>query len=180
MPAPPRTDRRQTMKLTAWRSPRRWVPVVAVAPLAAALVPLALPAHAAATRYEAENATISQGTVASNHPGFSGSGFVDYTNITGSYVEWSVSAASAGTAAVVLRYANGTTVNRPMDIAVNGVVVSAGLAFPATANWDAWADATINVPLGAGTNTIRATATTANGGSNQRKLSVAGRHGAGA
>ena len=130
------------MKLTAWRSPRRWVPAVAVAALTAALVPLALPASAAATRYEAENATISQGAVASNHTGFSGTGFVDYTNVTGSYVQWSVNAAAAGTATLTLRYANGTTVDRPMDIAVNGTVVAAGVSFPATANWDTWASKT--------------------------------------
>jgi predicted secreted protein len=145
---------------------------VAVAALAAALVPLALPANAAATRYEAENATISQGTVASNHTGFSGTGFVDYTNITGSYVQWSVNAASAGTASITLRYANGTTVDRPMDIAVNGVVVAAGVSFPATANWDTWASKTITAAVNTGANTVRATATTANGGPNMDYVDV--------
>ena len=59
-------------------------------------------ASAASTGYEAESATISQGTVATNHPGFTGTGFVDYSNVAGSYVEFSVPAAQAGTEEAVL------------------------------------------------------------------------------
>ncbi|GAA3836248.1 hypothetical protein GCM10022226_67630 [Sphaerisporangium flaviroseum] len=134
---------------------------------------------AASTRYEAESATISQGSVAANHTGYSGTGFVDYTNVTGSYVQWSVSVAGAGSAGLVLRYANGTSVNRPMDISVNGTVVSAGKAFNGTGSWDTWADGTLTVTLNAGANTIRATATTANGGPNVDHLTVTTQTGAG-
>src|SRR6266536_1610318 len=147
---------------------RRFVRVavpLAVLLVAGILGPLTL-ANAAATRYEAENATISQGTVANNHTGFSGTGFVDYTNVTGSYVQWTVNAASAGTASLSIRFANGTTTSRPMDIAVNGTVVASGLAFNPTANWDTWATASTTATLNAGSNTVRATATTSNGGPN--------------
>ncbi|MER6942917.1 glycosyl hydrolase family 28 protein [Nonomuraea sp. NPDC000554] len=121
---------------------------------------------------EAENATISQGVVESNHSGFSGTGFVNGDNVTGSYVEWTANAAQAGNAALNVRYANGTTSNRPMDITVNGVPVAGGLTFPPTANWDTWATAVVNAPLTAGANTIRATSTTANGGPNLDYLDV--------
>src|SRR5436305_1946971 len=56
-----------------------------------------IPQPAPATRYEAENAAIFDGTVATNHTGFSGTGFVDYTNEVGSYVQWTVSVTQAGT-----------------------------------------------------------------------------------
>jgi hypothetical protein len=120
----------------------------------------------AATRYEAENATISQGVVATNHTGFSGTGFADYNNVSGSYVQWSVTAASAGPATVTIRFANGGTTSRPMDIRVNGTVAAAGVAFGGTGNWNTWQDRTLTLTLSAGPNTIRATATTANGGPN--------------
>ncbi|MFF5209668.1 YbhB/YbcL family Raf kinase inhibitor-like protein [Streptosporangium sp. NPDC000396] len=126
----------------------------------------ALPAAAAPTRYEAENATISQGAVESNHPGFSGTGFVNTDNAAGSYVEFTVNAATAGTAAVAIRYANGTTINRPADVAVNGTVVSAGRAFNGTGSWSTWATSTLTAPLNAGSNTVRITATTAGGAPN--------------
>ncbi|MCT9929022.1 glycosyl hydrolase family 8 [Planotetraspora sp. A-T 1434] len=132
------------------------------------LLPLAAahPAAAAATRYEAENATISQGVVESNHLNFSGTGFVNGDNIAGSYTEFSFNAASAGTATLVIRYANGTTSDRPADVAVNGTVVSANRSFPVTANWDTWANSTITAPVNAGSNTLRLTATTAGGNPN--------------
>src|SRR6266498_4004845 len=127
---------------------------------------LATPSSAAAVRYEAESATISQGVVESNHAGFSGTGFVNYDNVVGSFVQWSVTASSAGTATLTFRFANGTTTNRPMDIRVNGTVTRAGLAFPGNGSWTSWQTVTTMVQVNAGDNTIRATATTANGGPN--------------
>jgi hypothetical protein len=123
------------------------------------------------TRYEAENATYSTGsTVDSNHAGFSGTGFVNTPNQAGAYVEWTVNTAAAGNATVTFHYANGQaggqTVDRPMDIAVGGTVVKAAQSFPGTANWDTWGDTTLTVPLTAGANTIRVTATSANGAPN--------------
>ncbi|MFI0449866.1 glycosyl hydrolase family 28 protein [Actinomadura sp. 6N118] len=125
-------------------------------------------------RFEAENATISQGVVESNHAGFTGAGFVNYTNVAGSYVEFTVNAAQAGTMPLTFRFANGTTVNRPMDITVNGVLASDELAFPGTGSWPNWTTTSITVPLNAGANTIRATATTANGGPNLDHLALPG------
>jgi Chondroitinase B/Carbohydrate binding module (family 6) len=144
---------------------RRAAATTAVALLALTFL-YASPAAAVPTRYEAENATISQGTVATNHLGYSGTGFVDMTNVTGSYVEWTISAAAAGTATLGIRFANGTTTDRPMDIAVNGTVTAANLSFPSTGNWDTWQTKTLTVSVPAGASTIRTTATTSNGGPN--------------
>ncbi|MFF7881319.1 PQQ-dependent sugar dehydrogenase [Streptomyces sp. NPDC020794] len=140
--------------------------------LAVPLVALTGTAAQAATDYQAEDATISQGAVATNHTGYTGTGFVDYTNITGSYVEFTVSAATAGTSSLALRYANGTSTDRPMDLSVNGTVVASGVSFPATTDWNTWATRSVNVQLDAGSNKIRATATTANGGPNLDRVSV--------
>ncbi|WP_328862499.1 cellulase family glycosylhydrolase [Streptomyces sp. NBC_00306] len=130
------------------------------------------PEAAAAVTHEAENAVISQGVVESNHAGFTGSGFVNYNNSTGSHVEWTVNAAQAGSTTLTLRYANGTTVNRPMTITVNGAVVAADRAFPGTGAWTSWNTATVTAALRAGANTVRATATTANGGPNVDSLAT--------
>ncbi|MEV4581465.1 CBM35 domain-containing protein [Nonomuraea jabiensis] len=130
-------------------------------------------ADAPATEYQAESATLSEATVATNHTGYTGSGFVDYVNAVGGYIEWSVNVAEAGTHTLTLRYANGTTVNRPMSVAVNGAVVQTR-DFPGTGSWDTWADAALTVSLNAGVNTVRATGTTANGGPNVDRLSVSG------
>ncbi|MFD8389832.1 PQQ-dependent sugar dehydrogenase [Streptomyces sp. NPDC059680] len=151
---------------------RRVLPYGLAAALALPLAGLSQGTALAATDYQAEDALISQGTVASNHTGFTGTGFVDYTNVKGSYVEFTVSAASAGPASVTLRYANGTTADRPMDLSVNGIVVAPAVSFPATADWNTWAAKSVNVTLKAGSNEIRATATTANGGPNLDRVSL--------
>jgi Alginate lyase/Carbohydrate binding module (family 6) len=130
------------------------------------------PVVAAAVVYQAEDATISQGLVESNHTGFTGTGFVNYDNLVGSFVQFAVDAPAAGSATLTFRFANGTTVNRPMDIAVNGAVVAANRAFGSTANWDTWTTVTVSASLAAGANTVRATATTANGGPNLDQLAV--------
>ncbi|WP_433514714.1 CBM35 domain-containing protein [Nonomuraea sp. CA-143628] len=124
--------------------------------------------------YQAESAVLSQAAVATNHTGFTGTGFVDYVNTTGGYVEWTVNAPEAATATLTLRYANGTKENRPLDISVNGTVVAAGKAFNPTANWDTWLDIAITAQLNAGPNTVRATAAAATGGPNLDKLTVSG------
>ncbi|MFI7293234.1 PQQ-dependent sugar dehydrogenase [Streptomyces sp. NPDC050121] len=140
--------------------------------LAVPLLGLSAATARAATDHQAENAVVSQGTVATNHTGYTGTGFVDYTNIKGSYVEFTVSAAAAGTSSLTLRYANGTAVDRPMDVSVGGTVVASGVSFPATADWNTWASKSLDIPLTAGTNKIRATATTDNGGPNLDRISI--------
>ena len=137
--------------------------IAAGAALLLVLAP-AIPAEAATTPYQAENATLSQANVATNHTGYTGTGFVDFVNATGSYAEFAVTAATAGTASLEFRYANGTGANRPMDISVNGTLISAGRAFNATTDWNTWSTVTVNAALNAGANTIRTTSSAATGG----------------
>jgi glucose/arabinose dehydrogenase len=127
---------------------------------------------AATTDYQAENATITQGVVESNHAGYTGSGFVNMDNVVGSYVEFSVTAASAGPASLTIRFANGTTTDRPMDVTVNGTVVADDRSFPGTGAWTTWQDSALNATLAAGANTVRLTSTTVNGGPNLDRLQV--------
>ena len=122
--------------------------------------------------YQAENAVIVQGVVESNHAGYTGTGFVNYDNVVGSSVEWTVTAAAAGPVDVVVRYANGTTANRPMTFSVNGVTGPTSVAFPSTGVWTTWTTATVRLNLVAGTNKIKTIATTANGGPNVDKITL--------
>ncbi|GAB2559566.1 hypothetical protein GCM10027269_11700 [Kribbella endophytica] len=129
------------------------------------------PAAAATTTYQAESGTRSQGVVESNHAGFTGSGFVNYDNVTGSSVTLTVNVGAAGNATLAFRSANGTAVNRPMTIAVDGRTVATP-QFPGTGAWTNWTTTNVNTTLTAGTHTIKTTATTANGGPNLDSLTV--------
>jgi hypothetical protein len=121
------------------------------------------------TRYEAENAAISGGVVESNHPGFSGIGFVNGDNVIGSGVTWTVTMAQAGSTTVSFRYANGQAsgqnLPRPMNLLLNGTAAGS-VNFQPTGDWAVWQTASVTLPLAAGANTIQLTATTANGGPN--------------
>src|SRR4051812_19422183 len=106
---------------------RRWGVGLLAVGVVAGLVRLALPAEAAAAPpavYQAESATIVKGVAEANHAGYTGTGFVNYDNAVGSYVEWSVPVEAAGPGTLTFRHANGTTVNRPMTIIVNGAAVA--------------------------------------------------------
>ncbi|WP_158847530.1 rhamnogalacturonan lyase family protein [Saccharothrix deserti] len=138
--------------------------VVAVATVVAGAATTAFTpdVHAATTRYEAESATCD-GTIASNHSGYSGSGFCDTSSAVGAAAQFTVNAPSAGTATLDIRYANGNAAGRPADVSVNGTVAHAGIPFDNTGAWNAWATRTLTVPVNAGNNTVRLAATTAGG-----------------
>lgn len=129
------------------------------------------PPQPAGVDFQAENARIINGTIESNHAGFTGSGFVDYRNEVGSAVEWTVTAFETTSVDVVFRYANGSSEARPMAITVNGIQV-ANATFPVTNGWEDWRNLTVRVNLLAGTSRIKATATSANGGPNVDKITV--------
>jgi hypothetical protein len=136
------------------------------------LVPAGItPALAATTTYQAENAARSQGVVESNHAGYTGTGFVNYDNVTGSSVSFTVNVGTAGSASLAFRFANGTTVSRPMAVAVDGTTVATA-QFAGTGAWTTWNTGTVNATLSAGSHTIKTTATTANGGPNLDSLTI--------
>jgi unsaturated rhamnogalacturonyl hydrolase len=149
------------------------VVVILLAGLVVAGVP---PAVAAMTRYEAEQAAIFHGTVDRNHPGFTGTGFVNCANEVGSYVQWALPAA-AGRVTLTFRYANGASRERPTAIWVNGTVVVTP-SFQPTGAWSTWRTQIVTATLGTGANTVRATATTSNGPPNLDSLTVGDAQGA--
>jgi lysophospholipase L1-like esterase len=121
------------------------------------------PATAAAIRYQAETApTVCTGTIDSNHAGYSGTGFCNGDNAVGAGVQFSVTASAAGAATLAVRFANGTTTDRPADVLVNGTRVSTA-AFGGTGAWTTWSTSTLSVSLNAGSNTVRLSPTTAAG-----------------
>jgi hypothetical protein len=120
-------------------------------------------ASAAPTRHEAENSpAVCTGTIDSDWAGFSGTGFCNTTNAVGAFLQFTVNAASAGTATLGVRFANGTTTARPSQLIVNGGTVQTP-SFEATGAWSTWVTKTLTVSVNAGSNTIRLNPTSANG-----------------
>ncbi len=107
--------------------------------------------------YEAELATLLGPRVATNHQGFSGSGFADYVNPTGDYTEFIVEVDANGLYELSFRYALGANANRPLSLTIDGAVITT-LDFSSTGNWANWNDLTEEVQLTAGTHAVRLTA----------------------
>ncbi len=108
------------------------------------------------TTYQAEDATL-MGPIVFSGRGAEGTGYADYQNPTGDYIEWTVDAANAGTYDLSWRYANGSS-DRPLELSVNGVTELASLGFPGTGTWTTWDFVTESVALNQGINTVRLTA----------------------
>jgi hypothetical protein len=130
----------------------------------AVLVLPAPPAAAVGVIYEAENApAICTGTIDSNWPGFSGTGFCNGTNAVGAFAQFTVNAVSSGAGFVLIRFANGGTNSRPADIIVNGSTVFSAVPFDPTGAWSTWASKSLGFVVPAGNNTIRLNPTTSAG-----------------
>lgn len=133
--------------------------------MVAAATSLLLPNLAmAATQYEAENATRSGGAnVNTNHPGYTGTGFVDgYFFSASAQTVFTVSASSAGSATITTRYSAGNGTSTNTGFYVNGTKIK-NITFNATSNWDTWATQIETVSLNAGNNTIAYKAETSSG-----------------
>ena len=111
--------------------------------------------------YQAENAAMSGAVVRSNQPGYTGTGFADYINNSGDYVEWTITNPTAATRGLTWRFAS--TSARTLSLSINGVVVNSALTFPSTTSITAWLDKAVTATLPAGTVTIRLTATGTSG-----------------
>ena len=107
------------------------------------------------TTYQAESALVGGGnTIDTNHTGYNGSGFVNFST-SGGYVEFqNVNGGSGGTQTLQFRNALGTTSSRTGQLVVNGSTQN--ITFNPTASWDTWVMMNVVVTLNGGTgNTIR-------------------------
>ena len=106
---------------------------------------------------EAEDGTLSGGACfASDHPGYTGTGFVACFTSPGPSVTQQVAVPADGSYALDLRYSagpNGPNTTRTASVAVNGSIQQQ-IQLPLTGSWDTWADATTTLQLKAGVNTI--------------------------
>jgi hypothetical protein len=128
---------------------------------------------AAPLQYQAENATLGGGNIPeATNAGFIGTGYVNFAdNVAGGTTSFQVN--QNGTKTLIFRYANGSAVNRPCNITVNGVSVGT-VAFAPTGAFTTYRTVTlpVNLGTGGGFREVRVTSTTANGGPNLDQMFV--------
>jgi hypothetical protein len=136
-----------------------------------------LPPEANATpvgAYESEAALLSGPIIASNQPGYTGTGFADFVNNSGDYVQWNFDAPKAGIYDLNFRYALQSG-SRPLSIQVDGETVNDLMDFPQTGSFQNWAYSTIrSVYLTPGRHSVRATTVGFNGANIDHLLVEAG------
>jgi exo-1,4-beta-D-glucosaminidase len=124
------------------------------------------------TTYQAENASdIDEGVVESIHAGFTGTGYVNINNFSNTFFLHIINAPFAGPATLRVRYANGTSSNRPIAISVNGAPGGTVPGAP-TGSWSTWATASVPITLAAGNNDVVHSSVVAEGMPNIDKFDI--------
>ncbi|MBN2166861.1 MAG: carbohydrate-binding protein [Marinilabiliaceae bacterium] len=112
------------------------------------------------------------GTVDSNNAGYTGAGFANTSNASGTGIDWNVNFATAGTYTFVFRYAG--TSDRPANLIIGGTTAVSGVAFVSTGSWTAWTTVSTSATVSAGTKTVRLQATGTSGLSNIDYIEITG------
>jgi pectate lyase len=124
--------------------------------------------------YQAETADLYKAIVETKNGGFLGDSYINFDNEPGSYLELRIGLLNTGTQEVKIRFANGSSTSRPMQISLNGEEIIASLVFEPTGSWTQWDTLTIQANFKAGINLLRLTSTGSEGGPNIDQLEVSG------
>ena len=109
---------------------------------------------------------IERGVQEDTNKGFREKAYVNLDNEIGSALEWTVFVPEDGEYLCTFCTANGSDVNRSMEITVNGGSERYVQDFPATGGWTVWEEQSIVLPLHRGKNTVRMTSLADQGGPN--------------
>lgn len=128
--------------------------------------------QSAANEFQAEDGILVSSYVMSVYAGYTGNGYVDLGDKTGSSVEIVFSRASAATDTISVRYANGSS-TRSLTIYLNDVNMGT-LSFTSTGSWTTWNVVKRVLSLNSGLNRLRLELTTNAVGPNIDKIDISG------
>lgn len=114
------------------------------------------------------------GTVDSNHSGYTGGGFINTTNAVGSGIEWQVNVPEGGNYELSWFYANGASDDRSAGFWLNTTDARVRVGFPGTGAWNSWQSASTTAYLPAGSHRLNLEAATDGGLANIDRLEIAG------
>ncbi|MEM7797009.1 MAG: right-handed parallel beta-helix repeat-containing protein, partial [Cyanobacteria bacterium P01_C01_bin.118] len=118
---------------------------------------------------QADDASLNKAVIENEHSGLTGSGYINFDNVSDSSAKWSVNS-SGENGTLTIRYANGTSDNRSMTLLVNGVSQGT-IDFNDTDSWSTWEEKTLNLNgLNDGNNVIQLQAANPNSGPNIDRL----------
>ncbi len=107
------------------------------------------------------------------HPGYTGYGYANTDNESGTGIDWSINTASAGEYNFKWRYANGSS-DRPARLLINGYEEASSISFPGTGAWENWSEVSVVMTLTTGVKEVRLEATGSSGCANIDYLVISG------
>jgi PelA/Pel-15E family pectate lyase len=111
----------------------------------------------------------------SRNTGFTGTGYANVDNVTGSMIIWAVHATDSGQHELRFRFANGGTTGRNGTLLINnGSNGSHTVELPTTNAWTNWQENTATVDLVQGNNIVQLSSATGDGLANIDSLTVTG------
>lgn len=117
-----------------------------------------------------------EGTIDSNHAGYTGSGFANTANADGNGIDYAISVPSSGAYVLHFVYGNGGDSVRSANLEVNGQH-ELSFAFAGTGAWSNWSNsAYVTIILNSGNNRIRLAASNGSGLPNIDSLGIRGSH----
>ncbi len=126
----------------------------------------------AVQRLYAVDAGYSQAFPETTNAGFDRDGYINFENLYGGYINWTLQVPEAGNYKLTFRYANGTDTNRTCRLTCNASPAYYDQAFAGTGAWTTWQDVSVVLPLLAGVNMIKTMAVTGDGGPNMDYMDV--------
>jgi len=105
------------------------------------------------------------GIAETSNEGFLKNGYYNFTNSLSSYGTWEIFSQTEAKTTLAVRFTNGGTTSRSMSLNVNGASVGT-VSFPSTSNWTTYSEATVDVKLVQGVNTLTFKSLTSDGGPN--------------
>lgn len=112
---------------------------------------------------DAANPDVGNGTTDTNHTGFTGKGFFNFTNEMNSTAEYKMKFPSAGYVTMGIRYSFAGTEERSVNMYLDHDYI---VKFKPTADWDTWDTAYVDLDLINGEGVLKMISMTANGGPN--------------
>lgn len=116
----------------------------------------------------------AQGVIDVKHAGYTGAGFVDTENVTGSSIEWQVSVDEANMYTATVRFANGGGSARSGLLTANGNEGTGALYTLASGSWTTWDEESQEIVLNNGTNRLVLRAQSADGLANIDSITIVG------
>ncbi len=105
--------------------------------------------------YEAEDAFYYGTGIGTNHLQFYGNGFIDYQAWQSDTLLFTIDITNPGAHDITIRYANGNSWNRRLQVKIDSIVTHQDLQFPTTdTSWKVWDTLMINHNFTIGTHTI--------------------------